>query len=231
MPNGGKMPIVNPPPDPKPQTSVDPVDDYVQAGVCQQMTQQFEAPAIFITQPDALAALKAQLGNEQPSYPYVFMYIQSVGPNTDSYMARRLARYGIPVQVNSDNKQIQTVKIFPTNFETEVTFISPKYDSRDLKSVKGFIRRWMMTARNGALNFNVNMGLSSLSINVKLGDSITIPKRESPADTEPLYQVVTNMTINGYLSEAMLQTRGRINQVVLADPPPILPGQQFFPFQ
>lgn len=223
------MPLIPPALDQKPQTTIEPVDTFIQAGLCQNMTQQFRVPAIFVTSPDALAQQKAQLGNKQPEYPYLFMYIQSFGPNTDSYMTNRLARHGIPVQVNNDNKQIQVAKLIPTNFETEVTYVTNKYDGLDTDSVKGFVRRWLTTRRNGALNFQTKYGLTSLAISCTMADVLQIPKRDNPADAESMYSVVTNVTVHGFVSEPALGTRGRIQQIVLSDAPPNTPGQ-FFPF-
>jgi hypothetical protein len=80
------------------------------------------------------------------------------------------------------------------------------------------------------LNFNIDYGLSRMTVTTTVSDSLAVPKRENPADTESIYQVVANITIHGYISEPSLQTRGRINQIVLAEGPALQPGQQFFPF-
>ena len=83
---------------------------------------------------------------------------------------------------------------------------------------------------DGALNFNVDYGLSRMTVTSTVTDSLAVPKRENPADQESVYQVVSNITIHGYISEPALMTRGRINQIVLADAPAPGPGEQFFPF-
>jgi hypothetical protein len=216
--------------DAKPQTKIDPVDKFVRAGFEQHMQSQFRTPVIWTESPDALANLKAMLGNKQPEYPYIFLFESSTSPNTESYTTNRLARHGIPVTVNVDGKQFQTAKLLPTNFEIEVTFISNKYAGLDPDSVNGFVRRWWFTRRNGALNFSIDYGLSRLTVTSTVSDSLAVPKRENPADQESVYQVVANITVHGYISEAALMTRGRINQIVLADAPPLEPGQHFFPF-
>lgn len=216
--------------DAKPQTTIKPVENFIRAGLSQKMTEQFRAPAIFVTSKDMVANLKAHLGNNQPTYPYLFMYINSLGPNPDSYNSHRISRFGIPVTVNDDNKQMQTAKLFPTKFEVEATFVTNKYEGVDQDSVDGFVRRWFFCRRNGDLNFLVRYGLSNLSISYILGDNLTIPQRESPADVEATYQVVANLTLNGFLSEPALQQRGRIAEIVLGDAPPLTAGQQFFPF-
>jgi hypothetical protein len=216
--------------DAKPQTEIDPVDKYVRAGFEQRMQSQFRAPSIWISNPDALANLKTMFGNKQPEYPYMFMYETSSGPNTESYTTNRLARHGIPVTMSNDGKQFQTVKVIPWNFEVEVTYVAAKAEG-NTDSTDFFKRRWAFTRRNGALNFGIDYGLSKLTVTSTLADSLTMPKRENPADQESVYQIVANITIHGWISEALLMTRGRINQIVLADAAPLQPGQQFFPFQ
>ena len=197
--------------DAKPQTEIDPVDKFVRAGFEQRMQSQFRAPAIWVQSPDALPTLKTMLGNRQPEYPYLFLYESGSSPNTESYPTNRLARHGIPVTMNQDGKQFQTVKVLPTNFEVEVTYITDKFQGNE-DSVDFFKRRWWFTRRNGALNFGIDYGLSKLTVTSTLTDSLQIPKRENPAETESVYTVTTNVTIHGWLSEALLMTRGRINQ-------------------
>ena len=159
------------------------------------------------------------------------MNVQSVGANTDSYMTNRLARRGVPVTLSTDNHQYQLARIIPTNFEIELTFVTNKY-SGDLESVEGFVRRWMLVRRNGAALFTVNYGLTNLPISYTVNDTLTIPTRENPTDQESVYNVVGNMTLHGYVSEPILATRGRVNQIILTEAIPTLglPGEKFKPF-
>lgn len=215
--------------DEKPQTRIEPVDKFVRSGLVKHLQSQFRAPVIYTESPDALANLKSVLGNRQPEYPYIFLFEQSTSPNTESYTTNRLARHGIPVTINVDGKQAQNAKLLPTNFEIEVTYVTNKYEGLDLASVQGYVRRWWFTRRTGASNFSVDYGLSNLTIALTFGDSLSVPKRENPADQESVYSVVASLTVHGYISEPSLMTRGRINQIVLADSLPGA-GQQFFPF-
>lgn len=212
------------------QTRIKPIDDFVRQGFAEKMQQQFRAQTIYTTSPDALAQLKAQLGNQQPQYPYIFLYIQSVSPNTDSYATHRLARFGVPVQINEDGKQTQNARVLPVNFEIEVTYVTNRYDGINPEAVNSFVRRWLFTRRNGSLNFTVDYGLHKFQVSYTATDSLQIPKRENPAEQESVYQVVANITVHGYVSEPTLTSRGRITQVVLADAP-VVPGAQFFPFK
>jgi hypothetical protein len=198
------------------QQTIEPVDALVKAGFAQQMIRQFRAEASYTTAPDKLKALQQYLGNKTPTYPYIFLNVQSTAPNNDSYNAHRLSRHGIPVSLNTDNNQIQTARIVPVNFEIEVTFITNKYTG-ELDAVQGFVTRWLFARRNGALQFNVDYGLSQLSISYMLSDNVPTPPRENPADGESVYQVVTTATVHGFISEPELGTRGRVNRIQLAE--------------
>jgi len=194
------------------QQTIQPVDSFIKDGFLQKVIQQFRAQALYVTSPDKLKALQTLLNNATPKYPYLFLNVQSQAPNPNSYTSHLLSRQGIPVSLNTDNNQFQLARIIPTLFEVEMTFITNAY-SGGLESVEGFNRRWLLVRRNGAMQFNVDYGLSQLSISYQLGDSISIPARENPAEAESVYQVVTQATINGYVSEPVLGTRGRINNL------------------
>lgn len=208
---------------------IQPVDNFIREGFSKQMTKQFRCPAIFTTGIDKLRVLKTMLGNKQPEYPYMFLSLQSVGPNTESYTTHRLSKQGIPVLVNTDNNQVQLARLIPVNFEVEVTFVTNKY-SGELDSVEGFARRWLFARRIGSLNFNVDYGMTQLSISYSLGESVPFQPKENPAEQESVHIVVATATVHGYISEPELGFRGRINQILLTENPPVQDGGQFFPF-
>lgn len=192
--------------------NIQPVDVFVRAGFLQQVTDQFRAVTTWTTSPDKLAELKTALGNKQPAYPYVFLTQQSLSPNKESYNPRRLARYGVPVRFSDDQRLAYNARLIPANYEVELTFITNDYD-RSVHSVNGFARRWAFAQRNGYLNYRVNYGLTALDVNVMLTDTLSLPQRENPADSESIYQVVANVTIHGYVSEPELAERQRILQI------------------
>jgi hypothetical protein len=81
------------------------------------------------------------------------------------------------------------------------------------------------------MNFNVDYGLTQLSISYQLVDNIPITPRENPADRESVYVITTTATIHGFISEPELTSVGKINQIQLADSHPgAVSGAQFFPF-
>jgi len=178
-----------------------------------------------------LRNLQVYLGNKTPEYPYIFLRAPTIAASSESYNSRRLAAEGVPVRISTDGNQFELVRVIPTNMEFEVTFITNQY-SGDLKSAEGFIRRWLMVRRNGALAFTVNYGMTDFPVSYAIEPALTLPSRDSPTDQEAVYPVVAAITVHGYVSEPVLGNRGRVNQVVLSDSVPTLnlPNEQFFAF-
>lgn len=217
---------------PTSQTALQPVDSFVKEGLAQKIKQQFQAETMFVSSTDKLRQLKVVTQNAPVKYPYIFLFVQSWSAASDRYNSNRLARQGLPVRVTTGDNQFQMVRVLPVNFEVELTFITNKYDGIGLDAVDGFARRWLFARRNGSLGFTINYGMTDFPVAYTVTEALSIPPRESPVDQEPVYQVVGNLTVQGYISEPVLGTRGRIQQIILSDSVPTLnqPGEQFFPF-
>lgn len=209
---------------------IPPIDNFIREGFTKQIHKQFRCPAIFVSSIDKLRNLQTLQGNSPPKYPHIFMAIQNVTHNVESYMTHKISRQGIPVTVSDDNRQFSMARLMPVKFEVEITYITNKFSGEDLDSVEGFTRRWLFARRIGSMNFNVDYGMTSVSISYALGDTVPIQPRENPADQESVYSVVTSATIYGYLSEPELGARGRIQNIILTDSPVVNPNAEWFEF-
>lgn len=214
------------------QQQIKPVDDLIKEGFAQRIKKQFRAPAIFVSSPDKLKLLQQLQGNVPVEYPYIFLLVQAVNAAPERYNTNRLSRQGVRVQLNTEGNQYSMARVIPINFDIEVTFVTNKYSGVDTNSVDGFARRWMFARRNGSLNFMVNYGMTNFPVTYTVAESLQIPVRENPADQESVYPVVGNISLQGYISEPVLGTRGRISQIVLSEAVPTLgaAGEKFFPF-
>ena len=198
------------------------------------MQQAFQATSVYQTSPDRLRALQAAQNGKTPEYPFVFLNVQTWSAASGGYHSRRLSTEGLPVRLTTDNGQVELVRVIPTNFEVEVSFVTNAYDTLGTKvvSVKDFARRWLFCRRNGALNFTVNYGMTNFPITCVLGENVTTAPRETPVDAEPVYTANTTLTVQGYVSEPVLGNRGRIKDIILSEEvPPITPGATFYPFR
>jgi len=209
---------------------IPPIDNFIREGFAKHIQTQFRCPAIFVSSIDKLRNLQTLQGNSQPKYPYIFLAIQSITPNNDSYMTHRLSRQGIPVTLTDDNRQFHNARLIPAKFEIEVTYTTNKFSGDDTDSLEGFTRRWLFARRIGSLNFNVDYGLSRVAISYTLGENVPVQPRENPAEQESVYVVNTTATVMGYVSEPELGQRGRINQILLSTDTPPPPKSQFFEF-
>lgn len=213
------------------QQQIVPIDALIREGFIKKLGSQFNVAAAFVSSPDKTRLIQ-RLQQKELKYPYMFLLEQQVTAASTRYSTNRLARQGVPVQLSADGKQYAMARVIPVDFDIEVTYVTNKYTGIDTDSVNGFLRRWMFIRRNGSVNFTVNYGLTSFPVAYTAMESITLPPRESPADQEPVYQIVATLTVQGYVSEPMTGTRGRINEIILSDVVPTsgLPGEKFYPF-
>lgn len=209
-----------------------PIDDFVFQGFQQRFKQQFDCPAYLVTTNEQATIAQIAKGGEPLTYPYAFITPGTSGPNTESYVANRLARHGL-VAVVEDNQLVgHRVRLMPTNFDVEVKYVTNEYQSTKQGSVTAFQRRWLFARRTGSLQYNIRYGRISVGIQVTLSDSVPFTPRENAPDSETAYQVVTSATIHGYISEPVTGTVGIVQQVALQEllEAEGLSGGQFFPF-
>jgi hypothetical protein len=196
------------------QTAIQPIDHMVLAGFQQRFQQVFGcAKCLFINANDKTKIIERIFGQGQPlEYPYAYFVIQSIGANNESYNSHAMSRRGIPVNLTSGST-IQTVRVIPTNFIVEVTYVTNKFESVEQGSVLAFVRRWLLARRIGYLKFSINYGRLQFGINQTMDESVNIPQRENIAENESSYTTVASATIHGYISEPVLGQKGRVTQV------------------
>ena len=206
-----------------------PIDDFVLKGFQQRFQQQFECPGFYVTTNEE--ATVAQLAREGTvlTYPYAFLRVSSWAPNTEGYSSNHMARQGLIAVVEDDNLVAHKVRCMAATSEIEIKYVTDKFKSTQQGSVLAFVRRWLMSRRNGALQFNVRYGRLSLGIQVALGESVPFSPRENSPENETSYQVLTTASIKGYVSEPILGQQGIVNQGALLEAEG-LSGGTFFPF-
>lgn len=209
---------------------IEPIDSFIQAGFQKQLEKHFSCSCVYTTASDKTRTL-SQIIKDNPVYPYIFIVIQNLSQNLDSYPSAVLSREGIPVRVSTSQNQALTVTVLPTKFDLELTYISNKHNGLDTKSVMGFARKWLMLRRLGQLSFNVNFGMQVLPVHCILGQDVPIQPRENATDGESVYQVVVTASINGYISEAQTDTIGVVSQIdVVQEIKSLMPNSKFTPF-
>jgi len=194
------------------QVSLQPIEYMVFAGFQRRFQQVFNCPCAFIDQNDKTRVLERVFGRGNSlTYPYAWFEIQNMSHNLDSYNPNYMARRGLVTRIATDSS-VQTVRILPTNFEVEVTYITNQFQSIDQGSVIAFIKRWLFARRMGYLKFSIDYGLLNFNINLTNSESVAVPKRDNITEAETKYEVKTSTIIHGYTSEPVLGIKGKVNQ-------------------
>lgn len=212
---------------------LEPIENLIYTGLLQRMQQLFGCKAAITTTTDRTAQIDRLNSGEKIEYPYIFLNIQSLGPNKETYASNRLVRKGLTTIVEGD--QIYNVRLMPVNIEFEVEFHTNKFQGIGDAAVLTFAKRWLFAYRCGYLKFNVAYGRLNVSIGLTLSETVSTPPLENKTDTETAYKVTSSLTVHGYVSEAELATQGIINNLVvdqvLANSDGSITGYQFIPFK
>lgn len=199
------------------QTKLKPIDDFVFAGFQKRFQQVFNCKCAWINQNDKTKILERIFGQGKPlEYPYAYFEVTSVSANVESYNPNFLARRGLLVNVDSSTSA-QTVRILPTNFEVEVTYVTNEFQTVEQGSILAFVRRWLLARRMGYLKFSINYGKFNLNVSLTSSDSLPIPQRGNIGETETSYELKTSTIIHGYVSEPVLGTKGIVNEINLTE--------------
>lgn len=211
---------------------LEPIEDLIYTGLVQRMQQVFGCVATIVTASDKTALIERLRSGDAVEYPYLFLTIQNVAHNKESYAANGIARRGLTTLVEND--QLYNVRLMPVNIEFEVEFHTNKFQGIGANAALTFAKRWLFAYRCGYLKFNVEYGRLNVAISLTLNESVSTPPLENKTETEAAYKVSSSLTLHGYVSEAELATQGRINTLevnqVLANADGSVEGYHFIPF-
>jgi hypothetical protein len=105
------------------------------------------------------------------------------------------------------------VRLMPTNFEIEITYVTNRFQSVEQGSVMAFSRRWLLARRGGYLKTSIDYGRMQLGIGVTLDKSVITPSRENITEAETSFPVTTSAVIHGYISEPIPGQIGMVQQI------------------
>jgi len=192
---------------------IQPIDYLVLAGFMDRFQQVFGcAKCAYINANDKTKILNRIFGEGKPlEYPYAYFEIKSIEANDETYNPHYFMRRGMVRTVNS-NSTLQTVRLMPTNFEIEITYVTNRFQSVAQGSVLAFSRRWLLARRGGYLKTSVDYGRMQLGIGVTLDKSVVTPSRENITEAETSFPVTTRAIIHGYVSEPVPGSKGLVTQ-------------------
>jgi len=213
--------------------AIRPIEDHVLEGIEQRFYETFGCLTKIVNAYEKARALETILGGRSLKYPYMFLRIASLSPNTDSYSTNMMGRRGLQAIIADDQQQAYTA-----NFTVDVEYYTDQFDLHHEKSAVAFARRWLFARRLGMLKFNVDYGRLALSVGVTMDESVTLPDRNNLVESQSHYVIPGVCTFHGYVSEPMLGTQGIVNEIhtntQVDSPPPSdkkpAPTPQFWQF-
>lgn len=119
-----------------------------------------------------------------------------VEANKHGLNSKTLARRGVYMRMDDTQTKILNVKLIPTAFELEVTFITDSF----AESLK-FVANWMAASMKNRMNFTLTYGNVGLDIRTEVDPSLPTPPREESVDQPNMYEYVGRMTVAGYMSD------------------------------
>ncbi len=214
------------------QKKLDTVQDFVFQGFQSRYQQVFQTMGVWSSSADQIKGIEKAQEGKRVEYPYAFFRLSSMSRNPEGFNSHYLARHGFTFSVETDGNVGKRMKLLPTNFETEIEFVTNRFDKSDT-SVTTYISRWLMASRLGHLKFNIRYGRVSLGINVELADNVSPTVRENPTEAETSYRITSTATIKGYISEALVQEQQIVKNVealgLLTELGGRVASSQFFP--
>lgn len=207
-----------------------PIEEFVYSGFQSRLQQQFNCPVFMLSSTDKTRVGQRLMSGKPLEYPYITVFPTAVDDNPESYSANLISRKGLIVAVDGNGGLVHKVKLLPTLFEVEVSYVTNSFTAGAASSgVLFFLKRWRFARRNGALSFNINYGLLNPSIQVTCSPNVPITPREIATENVTEYTITTSASILGYMSEAEVTTTSVVDTVAVLEAEG-LSGGQFFSF-
>ncbi|EMI5828672.1 hypothetical protein ROB59_000276 [Staphylococcus aureus] len=195
-----------------------PIDFFVFEEFQSRFQQVFNcSKCAFINTHDKTAQLQKLFGKGKPlTYPYAYFEVKKISENIDSYNPHQMMRRGMVLNVNSGST-IQTVRVLPTDYEIDITYVTNRFQSVEQGSVIAFSRRWLMARRLGWLKGSIDYGRMQFGIGITMDSSISTPSLGNIVEAETAFAVSVSATVHGYTSEPVLGEQGKINTINVID--------------
>jgi hypothetical protein len=198
--------------------TVDPVEKFVFAGLQERALEVFEAKSIWATSTDKTKLLQKLFGNTasgaaetKVTYPYMVFTLSTVAQSETrgSLKVHNMKGLQTAIRIDDDMKRVFRVKLTPVDFTVSVEFVTNNF-----QEVLRYANNWMFSRVNGWLRFNVQYGEAVLSIGTEMESTVSIPQRDSDLSNVQEYTVTSNLTLQGFMSFAVLQEQQIVDHVV-----------------
>jgi len=176
--------------------TLEPLENYVFAGIQQKFAEKFGVPTTWSTSSDAIQQVaKAQGGRNQISYPFIILTLESCTIASTRGNVKSQALRGAQSVVVTDERRTFNVKYIPVDFD-----ISVELRANSFSQITNFANRWVFSKVLGWLKFDIQYGTHHFGVSTEPMDSITIPKRDAEPGVVQEYILNTTIKILGYMS-------------------------------
>lgn len=187
--------------------SLNPIEDFINTGLAERFYRVFAVPLLFYNGPDVKQAITRKLKKEQKDiYPFARARTSGFALNEQtSYKPNTLLRRGLHSHESHDHTLTYKLSMIPvtTTYEIELYV-------QDMRSLRLFSKNWLLSATRNNMKFAVTYGVATIDIDVKLEKQLTVPPREGGVTETKEYVLVTNMVVNGYMSEDITHSQAAI---------------------
>lgn len=187
-------------PNPAPKYDTTPLIDIQLAGVKSSLSRVFQIKEPEMVLTNDWIHYFAQRFNHQDQniqYPIVYFMPRSFSRFDSSYPAAKLSKSRYSVVYGLINEVFVENRLIPTTLEVEIFYVT--------QSPKDFIRfanDWVVHSVSGQLNFSVDYLGTSLDIQMKTAEALTIPEKD-----------MTGEAINNTVASGTATVQGYTNQI------------------
>lgn len=200
------MSAINHPVAPSLNTKLDPIDKFVSEGLQKRCRQVFCPHVAWVTSADKIKVLQRLFGNVSAGerdttirYPYMLLTLASVQLASDRLNTKYASMRGAPAVISTDGVRSYSVSYLPVDMTVTAEFVAV-----EMADVLSYTSRWMFAYRKNLLAFNIDYGRASFSVTTSMSDNVSIPLRATGESGANEYIVTCDMTVHGFVSEAVL---------------------------
>lgn len=199
--------------------TVDPIDNFVYAGLQRRIFEVLEVPSVISTTQDdsdetslqRLFGTENQGGNDTKSvkYPYGLLRVQSIDRDLERGNVGEFMRRGVLVTPPTESgSRAFRASVCPAIFSIQFRMVTNSFRELNRK-----IPILLQLSQRGWLNFNVLYGRVSISVAVRVELPLQVPSREGAAGTLQEYKMDIPLRVSGFSSIPTLIEQQIVKQV------------------
>ena len=153
----------------------------------------------FVSTSDRMARMRVLTTQKDIKFPIAFVVLGS-GTIDPTYNSGSMRRHGTYTGVSASGDALGRSYLLPVLMTFQVTLVTDTFATA-LK----FFKLWLLGGRANSLNFDVTYDNLPISIKADLDTTVTIPTRDTSADTSNNYEFEASMNVHGYVSPDDIQ--------------------------